>query len=66
MIITVQLPLYNGDIEAKGQPTEVKALWDLFHSADGVLVGNPVCYTIISYTIYNRPLLPIYYHNIYH
>lgn len=37
----LNLPIYNGDIEAKGQPTEVKALWDLLHSADGVLIGNP-------------------------
>lgn len=36
-----QVPLYNGDIEAKGDPDGVAALKEAIRGADGVLMATP-------------------------
>src|SRR5438132_887093 len=35
------IPLYNADVEAKGDPEEVKALKDAIRQADAVLIATP-------------------------
>ncbi len=37
----LNLPLYNGDIEAKGIPTAVQTLADQIASADAVIIATP-------------------------
>lgn len=37
----VGVPLYNGDVEAAGDPTAVAALKDAIRAADGVLIATP-------------------------
>ena len=38
---SLQLPLYNGDIEAKGIPAEVQSLADQIAAADAVIIASP-------------------------
>jgi chromate reductase, NAD(P)H dehydrogenase (quinone) len=35
------IPLYNGDVEARGIPQSVVALQDKFERADGILIASP-------------------------
>jgi len=35
------IPLYNGDVEAAGDPPSVKALKEAIHAADGLLIVTP-------------------------
>ncbi len=35
------VPLYNGDLEAEGDPESVAALKDALHDADGLLIVSP-------------------------
>ncbi len=36
-----ELPLYNGDVEAEGDPAAVQALKETLHAADGLLIVSP-------------------------
>lgn len=38
---SLQLPLYNGDVEAEGIPPEVQALADQIAAADAVIIASP-------------------------
>lgn len=37
----LDLPLYNGDVEARGMPDKVQALADAIAAADGVIIACP-------------------------
>lgn len=36
-----EMPMYNGDVEAEGDPAPVQALKEALHAADGLLIVSP-------------------------